>query len=123
MSARHPFRLTAALRLETATPERHVADLIRLVLLTSPLERVHAPDFGAGLGVPALFAGRDPALLSVVGMRARGSLELALGDRIEVLGVGVDAAGESTLTAQVTYRLRPAGETSVLAVVLPGGAG
>jgi hypothetical protein len=58
-----------------------------------------------------LFEPLDQALQSMVEIRARGSLERALGDRIEVLEVAVERSGESTLAASVTYRLRPAGRS------------
>ena len=108
-AARHPYRLTPARRLELTGPERHVADLVRLVLLTGPGERLHRPDFGAGLGARTLFEPLDPTLAGIVEMRIRGSLDEALGDRIEVLEAQVDASAESTLTVFVTYRLRPSG--------------
>ena len=107
--ARHPYRLAPARRLADAGEERHVADLVRLVLLTSPGERLHTPDFGAGLGPAVLFEPVQGALTGIVEMRARGSLERALGDRIEVREVTVSRDGESTLRAQVTYRVKPAG--------------
>jgi len=114
--ARHPYRLTPARRLADAPSDRHVADLVRLVLLTGAGERLHRPDFGAGLGASVLFEPLDGALRSVVEVRARGSLERALGDRIEVLEVTLDRPGESTLNASVTYRLRPAGEQTTVQV-------
>lgn len=116
--ARYPYRLTVARQLEAAEAERHVADLVRLVLLTGPGERLHQPDFGAGLGAASLFEPLDPAMLGVLEVRARGSLERALGDRIEVTEVTIGRNGESTVTASVTYRLRPAGArtTTTLAV-------
>ena len=106
--ARHPYRVTPARRLEQADAARHVADMVRLVLLTGAGERLHRPDFGAGLGT-AVFEPLDPALVSVIDVRARGSLERALGDRIEVLELTVGIAGESELQASLTYRLRPSG--------------
>ena len=104
-AARHPYRLTPARRLAEADPERHIADLVRLVLLTGASERLHRPDFGAGLGATALFEPLDEAFVGIVEVRARGSLRQALGDRIEVLEVSVGRSGESTLAAGVTYRL------------------
>jgi phage baseplate assembly protein W len=120
---RHPFRLTAGRQLATAELERHVADLVRLVLLTGARERLHRPDFGAGLGSTTLFEPLEAALGGVVEVRARGSLESALGDRIEVVDVTVDPGGnggESTLSASVTYRLRPAGEPATVGVRVGG---
>ena len=96
--ARHPYRLTPARRLADAASDRHVADLVRLVLLTGAGERLHRPDFGAGLGASVLFEPLDGALRSVVEVRARGSLERARGDRIEVVEVTLDRPGASTRT-------------------------
>jgi uncharacterized protein len=115
-SARHPYRLTPARQLAEADVERHVADLVRLVLLTGPRERLHHSEFGAGLGSAALFEPLDEALRSVVEVRARGSLESALGDRIEVTEVNVERVDESALHANVSYRLRPAGQPRTAAV-------
>jgi uncharacterized protein len=105
---RHPFRLAPARRLEQAEEDRHIADLVRLVLLTGIAERLHRPDFGAGLGT-AVFEPLDQVLTSLIEARARDSLDRALGDRIEILGLTVATSGESELDASLTYRLRPAG--------------
>ena len=114
--ARHPWRVTAARQLATAGVERHIADLVRLVLLTAPGERLHHPDFGAGLGASALFEPLQPSLLGIVEVRARGSLTQALGDRIELTDVTIDQQGESTITASITYRLKPAGTPTTVVV-------
>jgi Bacteriophage baseplate protein W len=113
--ARHPFRLTAGRRLGLAADERHIADLVRLVVLTGAGERLHRPDFGAGLG-SALFEPLDLAVASVVEMRLRGSLDQALGDRLEVTDVDVEVVGESEIETTLTYRLLPGGEPQQLEV-------
>ena len=105
---RHPFRVEPARRLEAAVDERHVADLVRLVLLTATGERLHRPEFGAGLGT-AVFERRDRSLTTLIEVRARGSLDGVLGDRIEILDLTVEPVGESAIEAALTYRLRPAG--------------
>lgn len=115
---RHPYRLAPTRRLAGAEADEHVADLVRIVLLTGPGERLHHPEFGAGLGTATVFEPLDDALRSVVEVRARGSLERALGDRIEVVDVRVTTA-EAALHAEVSYRLRPAGDTR--RVVVRGG--
>jgi phage baseplate assembly protein W len=116
--ARHPYRLTPARRLAEADRERHIADLVRLVLLTGPNERLHRPTFGAGVGATTLFEPLDETLVGLVEVRARGSLQQALGDRIEVLDLTVGRAGESTLTADLTYRLLGSDTRSRLEVTL-----
>ena len=118
---RHPFRRASTRQLALADPERHLANLVRLVLLSGPGERLHRPEFGAGLGAAALFEPLDGALRSVVEIRARGSLERALGDRIEVVGVDVSVEA-STLRADVRYRIRPAGDERRTLVTLGGGS-
>ena len=118
-NVRHPFRRAATRQLALADPERHIADLVRLVLLTGPGERLHRPEFGAGLGAAALFEPLDGAVRTVVEIRARGSLERALGDRIEVVDVAV-SIDDSTLLADVRYRLRPSGDERRTLVTLGG---
>ena len=95
-----------------------MADLVRLVLLTGQRERLHRPGFGAGLGASTLFAPLDEALVAMVELRARGSLEEALGERIDVLSVSVARTGETTVEAAVEYRLRPAGDPAFVEVSL-----
>jgi len=117
-TARHPLRLTPARRLEDAALERHIADLVRLVLVTGPGERLHRPDFGAGLGAATLFEPLDQALTAMIEVRARGSLDRALGDRIEVTEIAVSRSGESTVLANVTYRLLGSDARSQVEVAL-----
>ncbi len=114
--ARHPYRLAASRQLADADLARHVADLVRLVLLTGPGERLHRPDFGAGLGPGVLFEPVAGALVGLVEMRARGALAAALGDRITVEQLTVAVEGESTIAATLVYRLRAAAATETLTV-------
>ncbi|HLL64844.1 MAG TPA: GPW/gp25 family protein [Micromonosporaceae bacterium] len=114
--ARHPYRLAAARRLDEADPAQHIADLVRLVLLTSPGGRLHRPGFGAGLGTDVLFEPIGGALSGLVELRARGAITDALGDRIVVDSLTVGTEGESTVTAVVAYRLRDTGEPTTLTV-------
>ena len=119
-AVRHPYRLAVTRQLAAADPARHIADLVQLVLLTAANERLHHPEFGAGLGASALFEPLDGALASVVELRARASLERALGDRIEVRSIAVARVAETTVEANVEYRMRPGGEPQTVAVRIDG---
>jgi phage baseplate assembly protein W len=115
---RAPWVLGSRRRLATGPPLEHLDDLVRLVLLTGPNERLHRPGFGAGLGASTLFEPLSSDLAGTVGARARGSLTDVLGDRLDVLEVTV-AAVDSTLLARVVYRPKPAGDTRIVTLTLP----
>jgi phage baseplate assembly protein W len=120
MIVRQPWRLGGR-RLAPATYFEHLDDLVRIVLLTGPNERLHHPGFGAGLGASTLFEPLSQGLVPMAVGRIRGSLMDALGDRIQVLDVVVNIE-ESTLSAEVSYRPLPAGDPRKVVTVLPGGA-
>jgi phage baseplate assembly protein W len=116
-----PWQLGASRRLATRTPLEHLDDLVRLVLLTGPNERLHRPGFGSGVGASTLFQPLSGDLAGTVRARTRGSLTSALGDRLDVLDVTVTVA-DTTLSAEVTYRPKPAGETRTVTLTLPAAA-
>jgi len=116
-----PWQLGGSRRLATRMPLEHLDDMVRLVLLTGPNERLHRPGFGAGLGASTLFQPLSADLAGTVRARARGSLTAALGDRLDVLDVTVTIA-DSTLSAEVVYRPKPAGETRRVTLTLPAAA-
>ncbi len=116
-----PWQLGGSRRLATRMPLEHLDDMVRLVLLTGPNERLHRSGFGAGLGASTLFQPLSPDLAGTVRARARGSLSAALGDRLDVVDVAVTVV-DSTLSAEVTYRPKPAGETRRVTLTLPAAA-
>lgn len=116
-----PWLLGSSRRLATRTALEHLDDLVRLVLLTGPNERLHRPGFGAGLGASTLFEPLSGDLAGTVRARARGSLTAALGDRLDVVDIAVTAA-DSTLSAEVSYRPKPAGETRRITLTFPAAA-
>ena len=83
--------------------ERHVAELVRQVLLTGPGERADLPEFGCGLRA-FVFAGNSQAAAVTAQMLVEHSLARWLADHLEVLAVDV-AADESELTVRVSYEL------------------
>ncbi len=119
--AGQPWAVGTGHRLTTRSSLEHLDDLVRDVLLTGPRERLHRPGFGAGLGASTLFQPLSPDLAGTVRARARGSLTDALGDRLEVVDVSV-AVEDSTLSAEVVYRPKPAGETRRVTLTLPAAA-
>ena len=121
MTARQPWAVGAGRRLTGAAFLAHLDDLVRIVLLTGPSERLHRPGFGAGLGASALFEPLAGTLDAAVTARVRGSLSDALGDRIQVVDVQVTVA-DSTLSARVVYRPLPAGANRTVSLQLPGTA-
>lgn len=119
--AGQPWAVGPGRRLSTRSALEHLDDLVRLVLLTGPNERLHRPGFGAGLGASTLFQPLSPDLAGTVRARARGSLMDALGDRLDVVDVEVEVA-DSTLSALVVYRPKPAGESRRVTLTLPAAA-
>jgi phage baseplate assembly protein W len=118
---REPWVVGSRRRLATSEPLEHLDDLVKLVLLTGPNERLHRPGFGAGLGASTLFEPLSTDLAGTVQARARGSLADVLGARLDVIEVTVTVE-ESTLSARVVYRPKPSGDTRTITMTLPGAA-
>jgi phage baseplate assembly protein W len=116
-----PWQLGGSRRLATRIPLEHLNDMVRLVLLTGQNERLHRPGFGAGLGASYLFQPVSTDLDGTLQARVRGSLTSALGDRLDVIDVFV-TVGDSTLSAEIQYRPKPAGETRRVTLTLPAAA-
>lgn len=104
MSNRHlafPFTVDGRGRSRDASDAEHVRQLVELVLLTAPGERVNRPDFGSGLMRLVFAAGGAELTGSIEGL-ARGALQQALGDLIRVERLDV-ASNEETLRITVIY--------------------
>ncbi|MEK6676312.1 MAG: GPW/gp25 family protein [Planctomycetota bacterium] len=82
-----PLRVSATHRqAERADYPRHVAQMIRQVLLTSPGERVCLPEFGCGLR-QLVFAPKTAGLSATTELLVRQSLEKFLAGHIRVRAV------------------------------------
>jgi len=92
--------------------ERYVEQLVRQVLLTSPGERVHRPDFGAGLR-RMVFAPNSPGTASLVQAAVFEALDRWLGTLIRVDDVTAAARGER-LEVEVVYTVLARRERRVL---------
>ena len=92
--------------------DRYVAQLIRQVLLTSPGERAHRPDFGAGLR-RMVFAPNDDATAALLQTTIFQNLNRWLGTLISVNEVQV-RANQNTLEVTIVYTLKSRGDKQVL---------
>jgi phage baseplate assembly protein W len=104
----HPFHPELG-RSAMASAERHVRDMLELVLFTAPNERLQRPDFGCGLN-QLVFLGNSPELALTVEMTVRAAVQRWLGDVLTVEKLQVEAE-DATLTIDLEYRLRANGET------------
>jgi phage baseplate assembly protein W len=106
-----PFGVDDRGRTAGASRAEHVRDLVEMVLLTAPGERVNRPTFGTPL--PRLV--HEPAhddLAAATALLVSGALQQWLGDVITVDDVDAvrDAAGEGSVVVTVRYLVRATGE-------------
>jgi uncharacterized protein len=103
-----PFRIDQASSQGAQSPyARHVDEMIRQVLLTTPGERADLPEFGCGLR-QLLFAPNSDALQATTQILVQRSLNHWLAGQIKLLKVTVTAGpgGDySQLLVQVAYTL------------------
>lgn len=92
--------------------EAYVVQLIKQVLLTTPGERAHRPDFGAGLR-RMVFAPNDDATAALLQTTIYQNLTQWLSSLISVNEVQVHA-GDSMLEVTVVYTLKSRGDKQVL---------
>ena len=92
--------------------EAYVVQLIKQVLLTTPGERAHRPDFGAGLR-RMVFAPNDDATAALLQTTIFQNLTQWLSTLISVTDVQVHAS-DSTLEVTVVYTLKSRGDKQVL---------
>lgn len=96
-----PFHVDA--RGRTAAPDdRHLRNILELLLFTSPGERVNRPEFDGGVR-PLVFAGNSPELAAALQFNLRANLQRWLGDAIDLRDLTVTPA-DAVLTVEITYR-------------------
>ena len=84
-----PFRIDQASRQGAQSPyARHVDEMIRQILLTTPGERADLPEFGCGLR-QLLFAPNSDALQTTTQVMIQHSLTQWLGNQITLQQVSV----------------------------------
>ena len=103
-----PFRIDPASGQAAQSPYgRHVDEMIRQILLTTPGERADLPEFGCGLR-QLLFAPNSEALQATTQLMIQQALSRWLAGQIQVVRVTVtDGPGgdQSQLVVQIEYVL------------------
>lgn len=92
--------------------EKHVVQLIKQVLFTSPGERINRPDFGCGLR-RMIFAPNSDVTASLLQTTVYQALETWLSSVLSVERVSVEAR-EETLDVEIAYLLKARGQRRFL---------
>ena len=116
----YPFQFDGRGRTAQSSEDEYVRDLIELVLLTAPGERVMRPDFGSGVR-QLLFGAASPEVAIATQYLVQGSLQQWLADLITVEAVEV-LAQENALLINVQYVVRRSQNRSSVEVTVPGGS-
>jgi phage baseplate assembly protein W len=106
-----PFAIDTRGRSALADADKHLRDMIELVLFTAPGERVNRPEFGCGVR-QLVFAPNSETLAAATEQLIHGALIRWLDSVMAVQQVQVTAS-ESTLTIRVTYTARATGGQAV----------
>lgn len=108
MNIDYPFHFDARGRTASTTDADHIRDMIELLLLTSPGERVNRPDFGSGL-LRAIFAPNSPEIAAAMEFSTRAVILRELGDLIDLQTLSFSAV-DSTLRVELVYSIKSTGE-------------
>jgi phage baseplate assembly protein W len=104
----YPYGFDGRGRTATATYDDHVRQLIELLLLTNPGERVNRPDFGGGL-LQQVFAAGGVDRAAAVELALTAAVTAYLGDVIDVQNLTV-TSDDAELLVQLDYVVRSTGQ-------------
>lgn len=113
-----PFRIDGRGRTASADYDRHVRDMIELLLFTSPGERVMRPDFGCGL-LDLAFEPNSPELAASLQIAIQAALQRWLGDVITISSLDA-VSTDAVLQITVSYTVRVTGNQTTQ--VFTGGS-
>ena len=102
-----PFTVDGRGRTAEAGYAAHIADMIEMLLFTSPGERVMRPDFGCGLA-DLVFEPNSIELVATLRVSVQAGLQRWLGDLIDVTGIEIER-DEGVLSIRVAYLVRATG--------------
>ena len=96
-----PYQFDSHGRTAVSDIDSHIRELLMMLLMTNPGERVNRPDFGGGLA-GMVFAGNRPDLQNTLKFLCQGAIVKYLGHLIDLRNLEV-TPNDETLTVQVTY--------------------
>ena len=103
MNLAFPYSFDATGHTAQSSVDRHVKDMVELILFTSPGERVNLPTFGSGTA-QLVFKPNSDVLAAAQQQAIQAGLQQWLSDLIRVNSVRV-VADDATLTVTVVYTL------------------
>lgn len=112
MNLQFPWQFDSRGRTAESADDDHIRQMIELLLLTNPGERVMRPDFGSGL-MQLVFAPNSPELAATVEYTMQAAVQRYLGDVIALQRLTVTSE-DSTLTILLEYIVRSTGERASL---------
>jgi Bacteriophage baseplate protein W len=116
MNIAFPWRFDRRGRTAEATNDEHLLQMIELLLLTNPGERVNRPDFGSGLQ-QLVFAPNSPELAATVQYTMQAALQRYLGDVIALVSLNVTSQ-DAKLLIDLAYTVRSSGVSATAQFVV-----
>jgi Bacteriophage baseplate protein W len=113
-----PYGLDDRGRTATATYNDHVEQMLELLLLTRPGERVNQPTFGCGL-LDHVFAPNSPEIGAALNVTIAAAISLWLQDVILVNSLDVTTQ-DSQLIVNIGYTVLATGSPTTLTLSVPG---
>ena len=114
-----PYGLDGRGRTATASYADHVEQMLLLLLLSRPGERVNQPTLGCGL-LDQVFAPNSPEIAAALNVTIAAAISLWLHDVLAVTSLDV-SSHDSQLTVNIGYTVLATGKPTNLALAVPGG--
>jgi len=115
-----PFRVDGRGRTAATDYDRHVRDMIELLLFTRAGERVMRPDFGCGLA-DLTFEPNSPEVAASLQISIQAALQRWLGDVVDISALDTESH-DGTLQIRLSYVVRATGTPSSAVFTSGGGA-
>ena len=114
-----PYGLDDRGRTATASYDDHVEQMLELLLLTEPGERVNQPMFGCGL-LDQVFAPNSPEIAAALSVTIAAAISLWLKDVVSVTSLDVTCQ-DGELIVSIDYTVLATSSPASLTLSVPGG--